>query len=145
MKYKSPTTSDLEIEFNHYIIELICLNMNPKLGPRFWSDSEPYDWGSKYRREIRGVHNLFQKLDNIDDPLLRNAIIEIIQQYKIKSLLAKKTVARVVKLVSARFNTHKRKIKENQPPPTTIKENKQFTDTGKGSALGKLRELEKHG
>jgi hypothetical protein len=145
MKYKSPTTPGLEIEFNHYLIELICLNMNPKLGPRFWSDSEPYDWGNKYRREIRGVHNLLKKIGDISDPLLCDVIIETIQQYKIKSLLAKKTIEKVVRLVFKKIEIKKQTIIQNQPLQTTADGNKQFTDTERNTTLGKLRKLEKHG
>ncbi len=36
--YASPTTPGLHIAFRDFIIELVCLNVNPKIGPRFWSD-----------------------------------------------------------------------------------------------------------
>jgi len=145
MKYKSPTTPGLEIAFNHYLIELVCLNMNPKLGPRFWLDVEPYDWGSKYRREIKGAHNLLKKIDTPKDPMVCNAIIEIIQQYKIKSLLAKKTIEKIIKLTAKRLAVNKQKIIQNQPPRISVENNKKFIDTGPKTDLGKLRELEKHG
>lgn len=142
MKYKSPTTPGLEIEFNHYLIELICLNMNHKLGPRFWSNSGVYDWGSKYRREIKGVNNLLQNFEFPDDQLLRGAIIEVIQQHRIKSLLAKKTIARAIKLIHKKIFATKQKIMANQPVQTEAANNIQFTNTESKTGLGKLRDLE---
>lgn len=119
--------------------------MNPKLGPRFWSDPGTYDWASKYRREIKGVHNLLQNFQDLNNPLSRNTIIEIIQQHRIKSLLAKKTIKRVIKLTGQKNITTEQKIAANQPTRTIETENTQFVDTEPITNLGKIRKREKHG
>ena len=91
--FQSPTTPGLMVTFENYLIELICLNMDNKLEPRFWRD-EKY-WKKKYGREVRGVFNLKCKFESVEDPILRLSIISIIKKMRIKSLCAHKTVDRV--------------------------------------------------
>ena len=92
--YASPTTPGLHVAFRDYIIELVCLNVNPKIGPRFWSD--PGYWAPKYKREIRGMSNLGKEL-NLADTLTQTALVQIIKEYRIKALLAKKTKDSVIR------------------------------------------------
>lgn len=141
--FKSPTTPGLFIAIRDYIIELVCLNVNPKIGPRFWSDSKY--WGPKYRREIKGMANLVKELDLIDT-LVQNALIQIIKEYNIKALVAKKTVTRIVKLTNHRViqlkEQRKSLAKKQLQMPINTKKNAIFIDTGEKSVLAKIRETE---
>lgn len=141
--YASPTTPGLYVTFRAYIIELICLNINPKLGPRFWAD--PKKWGPKFRREVKGVHNVAQQLD-ITDTLIQTALVQIIKNHNIKSLTYKTVAQRVIK------NTEKRKAdleeqrirfgRKQLSQAIDVKKNSTFVDTEKKSTLGKIREVE---
>lgn len=141
--YASPTTPGLYVTFRNRIIEMVCLNVNPKIGPRFWSD--PKYWGPKYRREIRGVSNLGKELD-FTDVLTQTALIKIIAKYNIKALVAKKTVARVVKLTrqyrKELLGQRESLAKKEQPIAIDSKKNSTFVDTGEKSVLAKIRDVE---
>lgn len=141
--YASPTTPGLYVSFRNYVIELMCLNTNPKIGPRFWSD-QGY-WAPKYKREIRGVANLGKELDLLDT-LIQTALVQIIKEYRIKALIAKKTKDRVVRFTRSRV-THLRKQRESlatKQPQTPIdsQKNATFVDTGEKTTLAKVREAE---
>lgn len=141
--YASPTTPGLYVALRDYLIELVCLNTNPKIGPRFWSD--PKYWGPKYRREVRGVANLGKELD-LTDTLTQTAVIQVVKNYRIKALIAKKTLSRVVRLTRQRINvlTEQRKSLAQKPQPVEIdsKRNATFVDTGEKNTLTKIREAE---
>ncbi len=141
--FVSPTTPGLYITLQAYIIELVCLNVNKKIGPRFWSDTRY--WSPKFRRETKGVFNVGQLID-MTDTLTQTALIQIIKEYNIKSLTSKTTVAKVVK------HTRKRKIAleeqrtslSEQKPQQEIdsKKNSTFVDVGNKGKLAKIRESE---
>jgi len=141
--YASPTTPGLYIAFRDFIIELVCLNVNQKIGPRFWSDKKY--WGPKYGREIRGLSNLGRELD-LGNTLVRIALIKVIKTNYIKALISKKTVARVVRLthkchqelISQRESLSKKK----QPATIDSKKNATFVDTGRKNVLAKIRDAE---
>lgn len=141
--YPSPTTPGLYVAFRDYVIELVCLNTNPKIGPRFWSD-KGY-WAPKYKREIRGVSNLSKELD-FDNILTQTAIIQIIKEYRVKALIAKKTKDKVVRLVRRHIDDleKQRTSLKNKPQhlPIDIKKNSTFIDTGTKSILAKIKEAE---
>lgn len=142
--YKSPTTPELYVTFRNYIIELVCLNVNSKLGSRFWSDKKY--WGPKYKREIRGVSNLSKELD-FNDAVIQTALIEIIIQYNIKALVAKKTITKVVNLTKKHIIDIKEKrerLAKKQLTPMTIDDRKNsiFVDMGMRNKLAKIKELE---
>ena len=141
--FPSPTTPGLYVTFRAYIIELVCLNINPKLGPRFWSD--PKYWGLKFRREVKGVANLSKELD-LTNTLIQTALVQVIKEYNIKALVAKKTVARVVRLTNRRITDLKkqRQLLAGKQSQSTIdtKKNATFIDTGDKSTLNKIKELE---
>ena len=145
--FVSPTTPGLHVDFRNYIIELVCLNMRPKLGPRFWKD-EKY-WGPKYRREIKGVFNLGKELD-FDDPITRTALTEIIKRYNIQAMVAKKTVAKIARATSRRrqeiLDNREHIAKKQSPVIADTKEysrhNAKLVDIGIKSKLAKLKELE---
>ena len=141
--YASPTTPGLYIAFRDFIIELVCLNLNPKIGPRFWSDKKY--WGPKYGREIRGMSNLGRELD-LGDTLVQVALIKAIKDNYIKSLSYKKTIAKVVRLT---HNCHQKLInqreslsKKKQPATIDSKKNATFVDTGRKNVLAKIRDAE---
>lgn len=145
-KYDSPTTPGLKVDLRNYLIELVCLNIDKNLGPKFWQD--PKYWGPKYRREIKGVFNLFNLID-IQNPLIQTAIIHVITKYNIKALVAKKTLDRIVKLVDKRT----RQIKEDRQKiadkaQTVIfnpRDNCHFIDCGDTNKLAKIKRIEQSG
>jgi len=141
--YASPTTPGLYVAFRAYIIELICLNVNPKLNPRFWSD--PQYWGPKFRREVKGVKNISQQLD-ITDTLVQTALVQVIKQYNIKALVAKKTVTKVIKLTYCRMAQlgEQRVLLAKKSPQTPIDmvKNATFVDIGEETTLAKVRKAE---
>lgn len=143
--FYSPTTSGLYIALRDYIIELVCLNVNPKIGPRFWSDSSY--WGPKYRREIRGVSNLNKELD-LTNTLTQTALIQIIKEYNIKALVAKKTIVKIVRLTNRRIAQLKDQRKlltgKQQQVKIDIKKNSTFIDTGRKSRFARVKEKD-HG
>jgi len=146
----SPTTPGLFIIFRAYIIELICLNIDKKLIPRFWNDTKY--WGPKFKRECRGFSNL-QKLLNdfsFDEPLVQNAIIASCKKLNIKSLSAKVTTNKLAKKIKDEYDNmvSKRELMiENQPIDTHIDKdfisrNSKFTESGKETKLSKIRRIE---
>ena len=141
--YASPTTPGLYIAFRDYIIEMVCLNVNQKIGPRFWSDRKY--WGPKYGREIRGMSNLGRELD-LGDTLVQVALIKVIKTNYIKALVSKKTVARVVRLTHKCYQEllSQRESLSNKKQPTKIdsKKNATFVDTGRKNVLAKIRDAE---
>lgn len=141
--FASPTTPGLYVALRDFIIELVCLNVNPKIGQRFWSD--PKYWGPKYRREIRGVSNLGKKLD-LTDKIIQTALVQIIREYNIKALVAKKTVDRVVKLTNRRVEELRLRretlVQKVQPIEIDSRKNSTFIDTKEKGVLSKVREVE---
>jgi len=141
--FQSPTTPGLYVALRDYIIELVCLNIDKKLGSRFWSDTKY--WGSKYRREIKGVANLGKELD-LTDTLTQTALIQVIKEYCIKALVAKKTVDRVVRLTRRRteYLSQQRIALAQKPQPVEIdpQKNATFIDSGEKNILARIREAE---
>lgn len=141
--FESPTTPGLFVTMRNYVIELVCLNVNNKIGPRFWFD--PKYWGLKYKREIRGIANLGKELD-LTNILTQIALIQIIKEFNIKALIAKKTTARVVKLTNQRIIQLKEQRKllaeKQQQKLINEKKNSIFIDTGNKTILAKIRESE---
>ncbi len=141
--YASPTTPGLYVTFRDFIIEMVCLNVNPKIGPRFWSDKKY--WGPKYGREIRGMSNLGKELD-LENVLVRRSLIQVIKTNFIKALVAKKTIIRVVRLTK---KCHQELLKQReslskkeQPATIDTKKNATFVDTGRKNILAKIRDAE---
>jgi len=141
--YESPTTMGLYTTFRSFIIELVCLNVNRKLAPRFWSDTKY--WGPKYRRETKGIANLANEL-NMDDQVVRTALVHVIKNNNIKSLTAKKTISRVIALTFKQLdiiNRDRNKMDVNRyNSDIDIKENAKFVDTGEKTTISKIREME---
>lgn len=141
--YASPTTPGLYVTFRSYIIELLCLNINNRLGPRFWSDKKR--WGSKFGREVKGVDNVIKQLGS-EDAIFQTAFVQIVREHNIKSLMYKTTVKKVVKNVLKRkadLEQHRINL-QSKPTPQDIdtKKNSTFVDTGSKGVLAKIRESE---
>lgn len=141
--YASPTTPGLYVTFRAYIIELLCLNVSNRLGPRFWSDKKK--WGPKFGREVKGVDNVIKQLGS-EDTLFQTAFIQIVLSHNIKSLMYKTTVRRVVKNVLKRKVDLEQQRRDFQSKPATqkidVKKNSTFVDTGKKGVLARIRETE---
>jgi hypothetical protein len=150
--FLSPTTPGLKIDYNNYIIELVCLNVNRKLGPKFWSSSQY--WKQKYVREIKGIHNLGNLLkDEFDLSIPVNQVLlsEIIKNNSIKCLLAKKTLERIKKLMKKTFDLKQNQysnykvVEEVQDAKGYMDKNSRFVQTGPLNKLQKLKRLENNG
>lgn len=141
--YESPTTPGLYVSFRDLIIELVCINVNPKIGPRFWQDKKY--WAPKYSREIRGVSNLGKELD-ISESLTQRALIDVITKNRIKALVAKKTIYKVVRLTKSLIQKMKQDrdvlVKKPSVLPVDAIKNSTFVNTGEDSPLAKLRKVE---
>lgn len=142
--YASPTTPGLFVTFRAYLIELICLNVNPKIGPRFWSDQKY--WGPKFRREVKGVDNIAKQL-NIEDILTQTALIEVIKNRNIKALVRTKTVELVVKYTEQQrdqlVQQRKELSRKQQSVAIDMRKNSTFVDTGEKNILSKIKEAER--
>lgn len=141
--YASPTTPGLYVTFRAYLIELICLNVNKKLGPRFWSDKKY--WGLKFRREVKGVDNVLKQLKAMNT-LTQTAFIQIVQEHNIKSLTHKATVKKVVRNILQRevdLDQQRTALRTKLPrQEIDSKRNATFVDNGEQSTLAKIREVE---
>jgi len=152
--FDSPTTPGLKISIRDYVIETVCLNVNKKLGPRFWRDNTY--WSNKYKREIKGFSNLVKAFDSpidkdmkvnlLEQPLAKKILIQIIKKMNIKSLSAKKTIDRIV------LNTKKSYISEISERSSSTKQveeigidmskNSKFVDGKKKNKLSSIRDIE---
>lgn len=141
-KYKSPTTPNLEVTFNNYLIELICLNMNNKLRPYFWKTAGKY-WKGKYAREIKGIYNLLKNFESLEDVLLQRTIIDTIRRLDIRSMLATKTVSKVVKAVKINYEQelNKRKQMSLDIRPHKSISSSEFVDVGNKTKLAKIKAI----
>lgn len=141
-KYKSPTTPKLDVTFNNYLIELICLNMDRNLCPRFWKFGNKY-WQAKYGREIKGVHNLLKNFESLEDPLLQRTIIDAVRKLDIRSMLATKTVNRVAKAVKINYEQelNKRKQMALDTKPHESVSSSEFVDVGNETRLAKIKAI----
>ena len=149
-QYSSLTTPGLNVNFTNYVIELICLNVDKKLGPRFWK-SNTY-WKNKYIREIKGFHNLNLLLKedyNFENPFDQSLLVKIIKDKNIKCLLAKKTQLKIQRLMTKYRDNENEKIKrmiKDIDPGIYNKEymidNSDFIEPKNKSTLQKLKEIE---
>lgn len=141
--FQSPTTPGLYVTFRAYIIELICLNVNKSIGPRFWSDTKW--WGPKFRREVKGVDNVLKQLETVD-ALIQTAFVQIVREHNIKSLTYKTTANKVVRNIKQRQSYLEKQridLSKKQPKPVIDpKKNATFIDIGVKGRLAKIRELE---
>ena len=158
--FDSPTTPGLKIDFKNFIIELVCINCDKRLGPRFWRSNEY--WSSKYKREIKGVHNLIRSFDAPIDkdtkvntvensPFAQKILIQIIKNLNIKSLSAKKTIQKIIgnhkKIFSTEYD-HRLSMANEKAIDSEIinsKENARYVDSGSKNKLSILKDIENSG
>jgi hypothetical protein len=151
--FDSPTTPGLRIDFPNYLIELVCLNCDRKLTSRFWKSS--IYWTNKYKREIKGVHNLRNMLEsfacllNFDNPLAQTVLIDIIKRTCIKSLSAKKTVTKIVGKLKVEYEKERQRrllmAHARVLPSKNDEQNSRYLDDRSKNKLSILRELENSG
>ena len=96
--YESPTTPGLMVTFRAYVVERVCLNLRPDLGPRFWKDRK--HWQPKFVRESVALSRLLKHFDE-NDPVVRRAVIEIVDERRMRTLMTRNQ-SRDVKRVRAK-------------------------------------------
>ena len=62
------------VTFRAYVVERVCLNLRPDLGPRFWKDRKY--WQPKFVRESVALSRLLEHFDE-NDPVVRRAVIDV--------------------------------------------------------------------
>ena len=99
IKYPSRTTPDHQMNFKTYLVETICLNMNPKLQPHFWRKGVGGEyWSKKFGREISvGYKRLISVIGEIEDPDQRMALVEAIKHTQTKTFLNKTNVQKIAR------------------------------------------------
>lgn len=141
--HNSPTTPGLKVPFRKYVIELVCLNVNPRIGPRFWQDQKY--WGPKYRREIKGIYNLKLRFGDLDNPILQNCIVGIVRDLRIKSLSATKTIDKLERISRKRYRdklVELKQLKKRLPSKIEyIPSDDDFVDAGDKTKLSKIKDL----
>lgn len=146
--YQSPTTPGLMVTFENYLVEIICLNMDRKLGSKFWSkDHGNKYWPSKYVREIsRGIKNLKAEFPDLNNPILRKAIINVAKRKFIKSLLTKKTVEKFAKQIRREIDAIEEQTRKNLEQAKIIhKDSSTFVGETGDTKMAKLRRIEHSG
>lgn len=95
--HKSRTTPGFDMKFESFIVETVCLNMDPKLKPYFWrvSNGNKY-WKNKFQREISiGIKKLKQQIKPFPVGNQEDLLIRAISLADIKTLLRQKNVDKV--------------------------------------------------
>lgn len=142
--YKSPTTPGLDVNLRDYIIELICLNVDKRLGPRFWRNN--LYWSNKYKREIKGFSNLKNIFTlPIEDPFVQRILIEVIKKTNIKSLSAKATIQKILSNFNKLYKQET--IKRSEVVIIETKEvdnskNAKFIEGRKKNKISSIRQIE---
>jgi len=143
--YKSPTTPGLDIDFKNYVIELVCLNVDKKLGPKFWKNNTY--WSNKYKREIKGFHNLKEHLIfSLDNPLVQKILIQIIKSKNIKSLSATKTIEKIRYHLKNHYTNEvneRSQIDIEENIKINMNKNSKFIDGNKKNKISSIRDMEK--
>ena len=84
--YESPTTPGLMVTFRVYMVERVCLNLRPDLGPRFWKDRKY--WQPKFVRESVALSRLLRHFDE-NAPVVRRAVIEMVDERRMRTLMTR--------------------------------------------------------
>ena len=121
-EYPSRTTPDHSMAFKTYVVEAICLNMNPKLQPHFWRIGVGGEyWSKKFGREISVGYTRLQKtIDDIENKDEQLALIAAIKYTKIKTLLSQKNINKIEKRFPIEKRNQKYKIQKMQEETITI-------------------------
>jgi len=150
-KLDSPTTPGMMVTPRNYCIELICLNVNRSLPPKFWLDNKY--WGPKFKREVGGISRLGKKLANTDldlgTPFNMTILASVIQAYCVKSLTANRTMDKVItwmKKKSASIQSQRSVIVSQAAPVSfDITENMRIVDVGESTPLSKIKKITQNG
>ncbi len=129
--YKSPTTPGLQITFENYLIELMCLNCFPKLEPRFWKGNGR--WGKKFAIEHGKIKRLKTLVSFVDNRLYRQAIINIINKHRIQSMSRTTTLEKIKRQLPKEIKNIEEKnrtiVDSGEKYKKTTKENTTFVDS----------------
>lgn len=85
--YQSPSTPGLAVAFKDFVVEMVCLNSRRDLTPRFWSVNGY--WRRRYATESRAFQRFAKGHDDLDDPLTQRAIIDVVRERGLRTLLVK--------------------------------------------------------
>lgn len=147
--YESPTTPGLMVTFRAYVVERMCLNVRPDLGPRFWKDRRY--WQPKFVRESVAVARLLEHLDE-DDPVVRRALIEVVDERRMRTLMTRNQ-HRDVRRVRAK---HRQLLAQRETLAATagepvadvdgyVERNRSLPPTTQRNRLSRIEEVERRG
>jgi hypothetical protein len=117
--YDSPTTPGLRVTFQAYVVELVCLNMDRRLGAYFWR-KEP--WKSKFGRECIGFNKLVRLHEGVDNSLLNRAVVYAIKTTQVKTMLSPAALKRIDKSLKSelqRITTERETLRATVAPEIT--------------------------
>ena len=126
--HKSRTTPGLDMKFESFIVEAVCLNMDSKLKPYFWrvSSGDKY-WKNKFQREISvGVKRLKQHIDPFPVGNQESLLIRAIQHTDIKTLLGQKNVDRVCRRYIKELELSKSKKEQLSTDNATVIDHEEY-------------------
>lgn len=145
--YQSPTTPGLHIDFWNLIAESICLNMNSKLPPKFWSEDKY--WLGKYKREISvGIPKLKKEMLNnnldINNKGIKSILINIITKKDIKSLINNKTREKIIKIIKMEYKNslHNRISNKLDIDNINNENNFKFVDIKSNNKFNRIKDIE---
>jgi hypothetical protein len=150
--YPSPTTPGMAVPFRSYVVELVCLNMNRCLGPRFWAD-HGY-WAKKYARECRGYAK-FAKLhaEKLSEPLYQKAVIAAVHWVQPGTLLTESNLTRLDKQIAVQYESLVQQhvaLASSMGPAVVdheqyMQRNTKLVNVGEESRFGKIARIEGSG
>ena len=147
--YESPTTPGLMVTFRACVVERVCLNMRPDLGPRFWKDTRY--WQPMFVRESVALARLLEHLDE-NDPVVRRALIEVVDERRMRTLMTRNQ-PRDVKRVRAK---HRELVAQRETLAAAAREpvddvggyverNRSLSPTTQRNRLSRIEEVERRG
>ena len=144
--YQSPTTPGLYVTLRAYIIELVCLNMERRLAPRFWRGEY---WSKKFAREVRGVRLLLDEMGGAENPVYQKAIFRAIKKTGCQSLMRKTTREKIVRATKKAYGAimAERKLMADHTPNVEVgsdymAKNAKFVNPAGDDKLSKIRGVE---
>lgn len=136
-QYISPTTPNLKVDLRSFIIELVCLNCDNRLGEYFWR-SDP--WKDKFRREIAGFKRWSSKHADFNQNLnLQKAMIYAIKVTKCKSMLSNFTRNKLSKICNNIYNQYDHALQD-----FNSSDNRHIVRIEPDNKISKIREIDNH-
>ena len=128
MMHESKTTPGLDMKFESFIVETVCLNMNSRLQPYFWrSISGNKYWKNKFQREISiGIKRLKQQIEPFPVGNQESLLIRAIQYTDIKTLLGQKNVDRVCRRYIKELELSKSKKEQLSTDNATVIDHEEY-------------------